>query len=49
MGEITVFRTRCKSLLTRSGIPSLDYAANPYFGCVHGCAYCYATFVLRFR
>ena len=43
------FSIACKSLLTRSGIPSVDYAANPYFGCEHGCLYCYATFMLKFR
>ncbi|MBM3307961.1 MAG: radical SAM protein [Candidatus Eisenbacteria bacterium] len=47
--EPHAFRLRCRSLLTRSGIPSVDYAVNPYFGCTHGCAYCYATFMLKFR
>lgn len=50
MGPDThVFTLRCKSLLSKSGIPSLDYAVNPYFGCEHACVYCYATFMLRFR
>jgi DNA repair photolyase len=44
-----VFTLRSKSLLSRSRIPSLDYAVNPYFGCEHGCLYCYATFMLKFR
>jgi DNA repair photolyase len=43
------FRIRCKSMMTKSKIPSLDYAINPYFGCEHGCVYCYATFMARFR
>jgi DNA repair photolyase len=43
------FRIQCKSMMTKSKIPSLDYAINPYFGCEHGCAYCYATFMARFR
>jgi DNA repair photolyase len=43
-----VFPWECKSALTRSKIPSLDYALNPYVGCEHGCAYCYATFMSRF-
>jgi DNA repair photolyase len=38
----------CKSILTRSGIPGVDYAVNPYVGCQHGCAYCYAVFMKRF-
>lgn len=47
--ESRVFTLRCKGVLSRSRIPSLDYAVNPYFGCEHGCLYCYATFMLRFR
>ncbi len=38
----------CKSILTRSGISSVDYALNPYVGCEHGCIYCYAVFMKRF-
>jgi len=38
----------CKSILTRSGISSIDYALNPYVGCQHGCVYCYAVFMKRF-
>jgi len=38
----------CKSILTRSGISSIDYALNPYVGCAHACVYCYAVFMKRF-
>jgi DNA repair photolyase len=38
----------CKSILTRCGIPGVDYALNPYVGCQHGCIYCYAVFMRRF-
>ena len=43
-----VFPVQCKTLMTKSKIPSLDYAINPYLGCEHACAYCYATFMARF-
>jgi len=35
----------CRSLLSRSGIADVDYSINPYVGCEHGCAYCYARFM----
>ncbi|MEO0225661.1 MAG: radical SAM protein [candidate division WOR-3 bacterium] len=38
----------CKSILNKSGIPGIDYALNPYVGCAHKCAYCYAVFMKRF-
>jgi DNA repair photolyase len=37
-----------RSILSKSGIPSVDYCLNPYVGCGHGCRYCYATFMKRF-
>lgn len=39
---------KVKSVLTKSGIPGADYCINPYVGCIHGCRYCYATFMKRF-
>ncbi len=38
----------CQSILTKSGIAAVDYAINPYVGCGHACAYCYAGFMKRF-
>jgi DNA repair photolyase len=40
---------QCVSILNPSRIPSVDYAINPYTGCEHGCVYCYADFMRRFR
>lgn len=31
-----------KKALSKSGLPDIDYALNPYMGCYHGCIYCYA-------
>ncbi len=47
-GTVVVSAVRCSSVLNRSGIPVVDYAVNPYVGCAHACAYCYAIFMRRF-
>lgn len=39
---------KCKSIISDSGIPSVDYSINPYRGCEHGCRYCYATFMKKY-
>ncbi len=39
----------CKTAASRSGLPGLDFALNPYRGCAHACAYCYAQDVTRFE
>jgi len=38
---------KCKTALSRSNLPGLDYSLNPYRGCQHNCAYCYVPNVLR--
>ena len=48
MRDLVVREIQCKSILTKSGIEGVDYAINPYVGCAHGCAYCYAVFMKRF-
>jgi DNA repair photolyase len=37
----------CKTALSSSTLPGLTYSLNPYRGCQHNCAYCYAPNVLR--
>ena len=37
----------CKQALSTSGLPDLDYSLNPYFGCEHGCIFCYSPSVFR--
>lgn len=39
---------QCKSVLTKSNLPKVDYCVNPYVGCLHACTYCYARFMGRF-
>jgi DNA repair photolyase len=45
---LVIREIECKSILSKSGIESVDYALNPYVGCAHGCVYCYAVFMKRF-
>ena len=37
----------CKTALSKSYLPGLNYSLNPYRGCQHNCAYCYVPNVLR--
>jgi len=38
---------KCKTALSQSHLPGLDYSLNPYMGCQHNCCYCYVPNVLR--
>ena len=44
-----VEQVEARSVLTRSRVPGMDYAINPYFGCGFGCSYCYAVFMCRYQ
>ena len=37
----------CRTALTPSKLPGLDYTLNPYLGCMHQCQYCYAPGILH--
>ncbi|MEM2899287.1 MAG: radical SAM protein [Thermoplasmata archaeon] len=37
----------CKNALSPSRLSGLDYALNPYRGCIHACTYCYAPSILH--
>lgn len=43
---LVIREIQCKSILTKSGIS--DYSVNCYRGCMHGCVYCYARYMIRF-
>lgn len=38
----------CKTALSPSKLPGLDYTLNPYLGCEHACVYCYAPSTLHY-
>ncbi len=42
--EMKIFEEECKSIISHNNSPDIfmDYSVNPYRGCFHGCAYCYA-------
>lgn len=40
-------RSWCRTALSSSRLPGLDYSLNPYRGCAHNCAYCYAPPLLH--
>jgi DNA repair photolyase len=44
IAEIEVFEEEAKSVLAENKSPDLDFrwSVNPYRGCAHACAYCYA-------
>jgi DNA repair photolyase len=46
-GQVKIGEIRCKTIMGKSGIGGVDYSVNPYLGCAHGCAYCYARFMRR--
>lgn len=44
-----ITEVKCKTALSKSNLPGLDYSLNPYRGCEHKCAYCYVPNVLRIK
>jgi DNA repair photolyase len=46
--ETAVKNVECRTALSESRLPGLDWALNPYRGCSHGCLYCYVQDVTRF-
>jgi DNA repair photolyase len=46
---VIVREIQCRSILSNCGITGITFSVNPYTGCQHGCVYCYARFMLRYR
>ena len=46
--SVAIKEIETKGVMTKSNLPVSDYSVNPYVGCVHGCQYCYASFMKRF-
>lgn len=46
---VIVREVLCKSALSPCRISDIPYSVNPYVGCQHGCAYCYARFMLKYH
>jgi len=40
-------QVECKTALSPSSLPDLDYSLNPYRGCQHNCIYCYVPNVIN--
>ena len=47
-GPLMIAEIKAQTMLSKSGIPGVEYCINPYVGCGHGCRYCYATFMKRY-
>jgi protein gp37 len=44
MDTVDIVEVTTKTALVRSRVPGVEFAVNPYTGCGHGCAHCYAMF-----
>lgn len=44
--RVQIQETVCRNIITKSKLA--EYAVNPYIGCEHACAYCYACYMTTF-
>ena len=45
---LEVREIKCKSILSKCKIYSVDYSINPYLGCEHACKYCFARYMAKY-
>jgi len=45
---VQIGKINARTILCRSGLPSVDHVINPYVGCEHACVYCYAHFIQKY-
>ena len=48
MSTPVIRKVNVRQIVSKSSLPACEYSANPYTGCTHACAYCYASFMKRF-
>jgi DNA repair photolyase len=46
-GKCRVEELFCRTALSPSLLQGIDYSLNPYYGCQHGCKYCYVPNVFK--
>ncbi|MDD5146565.1 MAG: radical SAM protein [Candidatus Pacebacteria bacterium] len=44
-----IIETAAKEIFTRTKLEGAKWVINPYVGCGHGCLYCYAKFMAKWR
>jgi len=47
--ESKIIKTEAKEIFTKTKLPGADWVINQYVGCGHGCNYCYARFMSRWK
>lgn len=49
VGEsMKIQRIQVKNYLSKSSLPGYEFTINPYIGCIHGCRYCYASYMKKY-
>jgi len=44
-----IYEKEAKTIMHETKIPGADWSINHYSGCSHGCVYCYARFICKWR